>query len=348
MRDSLFRSSIRAFFIAMCTMIGLTIGFFVLILLVGALAGTAKSEPEIPYTYTVKILPNAMGKRKILSKEAPVILKLNVTGVIGSETLNRHTVEKLLIESREQSLKDNRVKAILLNIDSPGGTVVDANGIYQAIKNYKEAFKVPVYAYVDGLCASGGMYVAAAADKIFATDVSLIGSVGVISPPFFNVSKLMENIGVKALTLSAGKGKDDLNPTRPWREGEQDNFEKLIAYYYEHFVDLLTGNRPQIDKKQLVDALGAAVFPAIAAKEHGFIDEAPANFNDTLTLLAKKIGIEDDYYQLVELENKSWFAELFSEDNEILKGKVKHQLDLPAELNPHFLNQFLYLYRPTD
>lgn len=65
----------------------------------------------------------------------------------------------------------------LVYINTPGGTVVDADGIYRALLEYKTKYDVPIYAYIDGLCASGGMYVALAADKIFASDVSLIGSV---------------------------------------------------------------------------------------------------------------------------------------------------------------------------
>ena len=102
--------------------------------------------------------------------------------------------------------------------------MVDADGIYRAIKHYKEQYQVPVIAYVDGLCASGGMYIACAADKIYATDVSLVGSVGVLFPSFMNFSKLLDTVGVQSLTISSCKGKDDMNPLRPWKEGGKDVF----------------------------------------------------------------------------------------------------------------------------
>src|SRR5690606_9333623 len=135
----------------------------------------------------------------------------------GTESFNMNTFRAQLMESREGIFEKSPVVALLLHIQSPGGTVIDADGIYRAIKAYKAQHNIPVYAYVDGLCASGGMYIAAAADKIFASDVSLIGSVGVISPPTFNFTKTMEKLGIEALTLSAGIGKDDLNPFRPWK-----------------------------------------------------------------------------------------------------------------------------------
>ena len=103
-------------------------------------------------------------------------------------------MRKMLTESREGTFKDDRVKAILLDINSPGEHGHYANGMYRALKEYKQKYKVPIIAYVDGLCASGGMYVAAAADEVYASDVSLIGSIGVITPSFFNVYKALKNL----------------------------------------------------------------------------------------------------------------------------------------------------------
>lgn len=346
MRESILFASVRSFFLALFGMIGLTLGIIPIIILFSALISSDEGTPEINYTYNTEVLPNAEGSRKVLSTSAPVILKLKIHGVIGSETLNRHTVEKQLIESRERSLKGNRVKAILVQIDSPGGTVTDANGIFHLIKEYKEKYKVPVYAYVDGLCASGGMYAAVAADKIFASSVSLIGSVGVISPAFVNVSQLLDKVGVQALTLYEGKGKDDLNPLRPWRKNEEDNFKELILYYYNQFVNIVSANRPKLDKEKLINDYGAQVFPADQAKERGYIDETGFTLNQTIKLLAQKIGIDDDYYQVIELDNKSWYSSLFSSEFSLLKGQLKHQIVLTPETDPKLMNQFLYLYRP--
>lgn len=346
MRESIFYSSMRSLFVTLFGMIGIILSLFLFIVLLSSITTTTEGIPDITYTYTPEIVPNAQGIRKSLSKDAPVILKINIHGIIGMETLSHATIEKLLIESRERSLKDSRVKAIILSINSPGGTVFDADGIYQSIKHYKEKYKVPVYAHIDGLCASGGMYVAAAADKVFATDVSIVGSVGVISPSFPNFSQLLDKIGVQTLTLYAGKGKDDLNPLRPWKSGEEDNYKQLINYYYMQFVNLVTENRPQLDKNKLINDYGASIYPAKEAQEKGFIDESSRSYNETLSLLAHKIGIEDDYYQVIELESKTWFSELFNGKNPLLKGKINHQLELCPEMHPKLMDQFLYLYRP--
>lgn len=346
MRESIFFASLRSFFLALFGVLGFSIGLLVLVMIISSLSVTTESEPEIAYKYSPSILPNASGVRKSLSSTSPVILTLNISGIIGTDSLTQHAIRQQLIESRERSFKDNRVKALVLHIDSPGGTVGDADGIYRAIKAYKEEHKVPVYAYVDGLCASGGMYIACAADKIFASDTSIVGSVGVISPPFLNFSQLIDKFGIQSVTLYEGKGKDNMNPLRPWHKGEEDNLKEIIAYYYNSFVDIVTSNRPGLNKTKLINDYGANIYPAQLAKDYGFIDESGYTLSDTLKLLTKQIGIEDNYYQVVELQSTSWISELFKGEMGLFKGRVTHQIALTPDMDPKLLNQFLYLYRP--
>ncbi len=284
MRESIVHASLRTFFVSLCWVIGIATGIF-LIMLLFSLAETTETTPSADFT--ADVAPNAEGERKILSKNAPVILKVNIDGTIGEMGLTQQKIEKLLIESREGNLKNDRVKAILLNINTPGGTVNDADGIYRALNNYKKRHNVPVYAFVDGMCASGGMYVASAADKIYATDVSLIGSVGVIAPSYYNLTDLLQKVGVQTLTISAGKGKDELNPLRPWKEGEDAQVKELINYYYGYFVDIVTKARPKLTKDKLVADYGASIFPAQKAQEYGYIDKAGA---DDAMYLAKEHG----------------------------------------------------------
>lgn len=346
MRESIFSASIRSFFIALFGVAGLVLGVLLVLGLVGGLSSAVDGTPELNYTYTPEIKPNADGVRKIEAATAPVILKLNIHGVIGLDSLTRRSVAQQLIESRERAFDNNRVKAILLHIDSPGGTAVDSDGIYRELLAYKEQYKVPVYAYVDGFCASGGFYIACAADKVLASKASLIGSVGVLLPSIMNFSQLMEKVGVQSMTLYDGKGKDNLNPFRPWRKGEEDNIQDSINNFYQQFIAVVTAGRPHLDKDKLVNVYGANIYPADQAKEYGYIDESDANLNAALKELVEKIGIHDDYYQVVELDNKNWIAELFRTQLNLLSGKVTHHLELAPEFSPELSNKYLYLYRP--
>ena len=141
----------------------------------------------------------------------------------------RSSLKNQLFESCEGTLK-NRVKAIMLHIDSPGGTVTDSHNIYASLLDYKEKYQVPIFAYVNGMCASGGMYVACAANEIFSNPTAAIGSVGVRVCPFFNFSKLMERFEISQVTLTKGKNKDMGSPYRPLREGEFSPLEAILDY----------------------------------------------------------------------------------------------------------------------
>jgi len=322
-------------------MLGIAIGIIPIIFVLVAVAGV-NGDLDVKTYYNPLVVPNAKDSRKTLSTSAPVVLKININGMIGSEFLNMHTVKRQLTESREGKLKKDRVKAILIHINSPGGTVTDSNGIYTAIKEYKERYNVPVYAYVDGICASGGVYIACAADKIYATDISLIGSVGVLMNPFFNVTQLMEKVGVESKTITAGKGKDAMNPFRTWQPGEDDTFKLITESMYQHFLKVVTTNRPQMSRAHLINDFGANIFPAAKATEIGFIDGVTESLHETLDLLAQQLGIEDDFYQVVEMESKYWFANLMKSQSPLITGTLKHDLSMNTEA----LTNFYYLYKP--
>lgn len=342
--QGIFFGSLRAFFVMLTGTIGVVLGIFIFLL---AISGASSSNNKyIDQKYDVQILANADNVRKEESKKSPVILQLNIHGVIGGESLNLATIRQQLLESREGDLKGNRVKALFLHIDTPGGTATDADGIYRHIRAYKEQYKVPVYAYVDGLCASGGMYVAAAADKIFASKASLVGSVGVIAPSFFNVSKLIDRLGIESETISAGIGKDDMNPFRPWKADEDRSYKEIIKNFYDIFVDVVSSARPRIGKENLIAKYGAQVFPAEQAQEYGYIDQADTDRNEALKKLLHEMGIDDDYYQVMALESTNWIAQIFNPNNTLFRGTINHKLEFPPELDPKLCGKVLYLYTP--
>lgn len=345
MKESLWYASFRSLLVAFFSVIGLALGLFFFIIIIGSLASTTD---ELERKYEVKIAPNAENVRKVMAETTPVILKLNFNGIIGLDSLTMESIRQMLVESREGDLKSDRVKALILNIESPGGSAIDSDSIYHAIKAYKQQYKVPVYAYVDGICASGGMYIACAADKIYASECSLVGSVGVILQPFFNMSPLMEKVGVNSMTLFAGTGKDDMNPFRPWKAGEQDNLQKVVNDFYELFINIVAENRPNLSKEKLTKEYGANVYPAPKATEYGYIDGHGLSYNDTLKKLVAELGIEDDTYQVVQMESKNWVTQFLSSKSPLTTGTIKHQLQLTSELDPRLMDKILYLYRPAN
>jgi protease-4 len=329
--ESIFSSALRAFFVTLFGIIGLMLG---VALICGAIYGIASLSEEDGLSSDIKILADANGKRKELSSDSPVILQISFEGEIGSDALTWKKIERQLLKSRDDEFKHDRVKGIFLHINSPGGGVIDSDVIYRELEEYKKRYNVPIFAFIDGICASGGYYIASVADKIYASDVSIIGSVGVLAwPPFVNISSILEKFGVESLTLYAGKGKDELNPLRPWKPGEQESYQKLINYYYDRFVQVVLERRPNLNEEKLVKTYGADVFPAPHAADLGYIDSSGYTRSKALKELALASGIKEDApYQVISFESKTWWKELFKERPFFLSEKIKHEWVLPKEL----------------
>ena len=342
--ESIFVSALRGFFKSFAVVIGIGVALLLLILGISALSNSI----ETPDKSTLKLSSDANWNRKLLPDSSPVILRIDLTGVIGTGNNKIDKFREMLLTSREGALSGNRVKGIFLYINSPGGLATEISSIYQILKQYKEKFHVPIYAFVDGISASGGMYISCAADKIYATEQSIIGSVGVRLGPNFNVSDAMDKWGVKTLTLTEGKNKDALNPFRPWKEGEDAAFKAIMQSSYAQFLDVVISNRKNMDKEKLINDYGAKIFSAMQAQEYGYIDDGKASYDETLALLAKAAGIKEDAkYQVVAISPRQSVLKDLSENRmELLKGKIHHTFPIAPNLDSELSGQILYLFQP--
>jgi protease IV len=339
-RESIFISMVRSFFVSLFSVAGILVGIAFIAILIGALM----YKDHAPTTRSaVTYLPNAKGERDFLGPKTPVILTIDIKGFIGAEPTSSCKIENILLDSREGPLGGNRVKALLLNINSGGGTVRDSNAIYRLIKTYKERYEIPVYAYVDDICASGAYQIASIADKIYAVDSSVIGSVGILVN-VFNFSNLLDKVGVEAHPITAGTNKDMLNPFRPWKEGEEEELRDITKILYENFLNIVVKNRKNLSKEKLIHDYGARVFSSQDAKEYGFIDEDNASYEQTLYDLTQAAELGEKKYQVVKLHHNTFFNALAPlSQSPIFTGKITHQLNtgLPQELATE---KFLYLY----
>lgn len=340
-RESIFSTAIRTFCKMFFGLLGLCIAFVVF----SFVYSTFSPSPLIEQKTTLTILPDANGNREVLPVSTPAILQIPIHGVIGDpQKLDAELMSHILLDSRTGMLSNNRVKGILLHFNTPGGTVVDSDDIYRMLNEYKAKYKVPVIGYVDGLCASGGMYIASSASKIFAGPASVIGSVGVVLGPFFNVYDFMGKVGVQALTITQGIDKDMLNPTRPWKEGEDASIRTVTAFMYQRFVNVVAAARPNLDRSKLISEYGAQVFDCVTAEKLGYIDQAMSSRDEALLALIKEANIDTEKsYQVVSLTPKNpWLSELMSGKSPIFSGKIEHTIDaLPAKVR----EQPCYLYR---
>lgn len=344
-KESILKSAFRAFFRMFFAVLGILFAIIAVSAIYGALGDNAPSPTEAKTK--VKYLPDANGSRTD-SLTAPVILQINVNGVIGDpQGINSDHVENILLDSRTGHFANDRVKGILLYLNTPGGTVVDSDNIYQMLQQYKMRYKVPVFAYVDGLCASGGMYIASAADKIYSGPAGIIGSVGVVIGPFFNFFEAMGKLGVVSETITAGLDKDMMNPFRQWKGNEDASLKAVVAASYERFVNVVTMNRPQLSKTNLVQEYGAKVFDPETALHHGYIDYANVTRDEALLGLLKEAQVDETKtYQVVQLEPKSeWISSLFNSESPLFTGRIKHVIDTGA---PNISGKIAYLYQPME
>jgi len=203
-------------------------------------------------------------------------------------------VEGQLVESRPilEQLKryedSNSVKAILLNVDSPGGGVAVSQEIYAEIKRLREKKDKIVVAYLSSTGASGAYYISCAANKIVANPGTIVGSIGVIAE-WVSYADLLQWAKLKNIVFKTGEFKDTGSPTRPITENEKKYFQGLIDDMYVQFVEAVAAGR-KLDLQEVRAMADGRVFTGRAAKERKLIDET-GNFQDAVDLTAKLAGI---------------------------------------------------------
>lgn len=200
-----------------------------------------------------------------------------------------------ILEEIETAQKDTKIKGVLLNINSPGGSVPPSIEIAYAIKALKE--HKPVVVYASGIMASGSYYSAIYADKIIANPGSIVGSIGVIMESA-NIEELMETIGVQTQIVKQGKYKEAGTPTRKWTAEERAELETLTKDTYDLFVQDVADARG-LKVKDADKYADAHIFSAKRAKDAGLIDEVGVKSQakaevEKLAKVAKPVWKEKD------------------------------------------------------
>jgi len=173
--------------------------------------------------------------------------------------------------------RDEDIKAVVLRVDSPGGAVAPSQEIHDAVKRIKASKKVVVS--MGGMAASGGYYISAPADRIFAEPGTLTGSIGVIFL-HFNVRGLLEWAKVEETTLKSGKYKDTLSPFRPIQESDREEIQSISDDVYSQFVQAVAQGRgmPEARVREIAEG---RIYTGKRAKELKLVDEL-GGFDDAV------------------------------------------------------------------
>jgi protease IV len=230
------------------------------------------------------------GKAKILLMDVSGVLSDESAGPLLGSAPPRVPIVARVREELQKAEDDDNVKALIVRINSPGGTITASDLIYHEIDAFKTRRKIPVVAVTMDVAASGGYYAALAADTIFALPTTVTGSIGVIMLTV-NAQGLMEKIGVAPLAIKSGEMKDAGSPFRPLTPQERAVFQTVIDDMYGRFVTLIARSRKISDDRVRAFADGR-IYTAEQAKALGLIDEI--GYMDAVLAAARKAaGVEE-------------------------------------------------------
>ena len=192
------------------------------------------------FVYLTLVLAALVAWGTETSRQARHTALIDLTGVIESKGA---TNAEKMIESLQAAFKEKNVAGIVLRINSPGGSPVQAGLVNDEIRRLRAAHPgTPLYAVVEDICASGGYYVAAAADQIYVNKASIVGSIGVLMDGF-GFTGTMEKFGVDRRLLTAGSNKGFLDPFSPPNQEQMAHAHAMLNDIHKQFIDVVKTGR---------------------------------------------------------------------------------------------------------
>lgn len=213
----------------------------------------------------------------------------------------------LLMDSVDDMMEDSRNQGLLLNLDTPGGTVYEADELYLKIMEYKEKTGRPVYAYMHSYAASGGYYLAMAADEIYANRNTLTGSIGVIVSTY-DMSELYAKLGLKEVNITSGKNKAMGSPGTPMTEEQIGIYQAYVDEAYNQFVDIIVKGR-NLSREKVLELADGRIYSAAQALELDLIDGI-SGYEEYIAQITDDFDGSITFYQ--PSEELSYFSMLFS------------------------------------
>jgi protease-4 len=212
---------------------------------------------------------------------------VEVSGLIAPET--KASADKVVTGLRE-AFKDKKTKGVILRMNTPGGSPVQSRYINEEITRLKKKYpKIPVYAVVVDMCASGGYYIAAAADKIYADKGSIVGSIGVLMNGFGFVDA-MQTLGIERRLLTAGEHKAIMDPFSPIKEEDRAHVQRTLDQLHAQFITKVKqGRGDRLKLEEYPEVFSGLFWSGEEAKRIGLIDD----FGSSSYVAREIIGVED-------------------------------------------------------
>jgi len=225
---------------------------------------------------------------------------VDVQGVISDDSISS---AENVIKGLQMAFQDNNTHGVIIRINSPGGSPVQAGIINDEIRRLKSIYShIPVYAVISDICASGGYYVAAATDKIFVDKASLVGSIGVVMNGF-GFTGTLEKLGVERRLLTAGENKGFLDPFSPLNPNERDHASQLLNEIHEQFITVVRHGRGE-RLKDVPEIFSGFIWTGQKSIELGLADEL-----GSAEYVAREIIKAEE---IVDFTVQEGFAQLFA------------------------------------
>ncbi len=243
--------------------------------------------------------------------------RIGVVEVNGIITDSGNVVDRVI-----QYREDDSVKVIVLRVNSPGGVVAPTQEIYDELRKTRDGGKT-IIATMGSVAASGGYYIACAADSIFANPGTLTGSIGVIfEVP--NAEGLFDKIGIDWQVIKSGDHKDVGSPARQLTSEERGFMQAIVDDTYNQFVDVVAGNRP-LTKDEVLEVADGQVFTGNQAISLGLVDRL-GTYQDAIALAGRLAGITGKP-ELLKPKKKTIFDLLVENVETVFQGRTSVLLE---------------------
>ncbi len=222
------------------------------------------------------------------------IALIDVSGMIRNSESSfilspRDNPVSVLLENLDKAAADHNVKAVILRINSPGGTVVASELMHDEIMHFREKTDKPIVAVMMDMATSGGYYIACACDEIAAQPSTVTGSIGVLMV-MFDATGTMNKIGLRSETITSGRYKDAGSPMRTMLPEERELFRTIVMDMYERFVSVVVAGRPNLTEESVRKLADGRVYTANQALQAGLIDRI-ASIRETTCRLKDELGL---------------------------------------------------------
>lgn len=272
-----------------------------------------------------------LGGPKSTKITKPTVAIVHVNGAImdGSPTASpfgvaegafSQPIRKALLDAAEEDM----VKAVVLRVDSPGGSAIASEVILQAAKIVAD--KKPLIVSMGNVAASGGYYVSMAAEKIFADATTITGSIGVVSGKMATKG-MWDKVGIEFVPFARGKNADLFSSDNEWTDAQEEELTQWMLDAYKTFTGHVTANRGDKLDKPMDELAGGRVYSGAQALELGLVDEIGSLYS-AITYAAEKAGLKDGKYELQAIPRPKSLIEMMAMDMQPKKDSHPNRLQM--------------------